>query len=65
MSIIVGDLLLIFYKITNNAHKLYMKKNNNEEIIHDEPTAEDILPVMDCIVQHSRMMEQIHEGELR
>lgn len=24
-------LLLIFYKITNNAHKLYMKKNNNEE----------------------------------
>lgn len=26
-------LLLIFYKITNNAHKLYMKKNNNEEVV--------------------------------
>lgn len=26
-------MLLIFYKITNNAHKLYMKKNNNEEVV--------------------------------
>ena len=63
--LVYAALFCLEYKIKPGDIDVELRIYQNEEIIHDEPTAEDILPVMDCIVQHSRMMEQIHEGELR
>lgn len=54
-------LFCLEYKIKPGEIEVELCIYQNDEIIHDEPTADDILPVMDCIIHHCRTMERIHE----
>ncbi len=59
--LVYAALFCLEYKIKPGEIEVELCIYQNDEIIHDEPTADDILPVMDCIIQHCRTMERIHE----
>ena len=58
---IYAALFCLEYKIKPGEIDVELRIYQNDEILHHEPTAEDILPVMDAIVQNSRILERIHE----
>lgn len=61
--IVYAALFCLEYKIKPGEIDIELRIYQNDEILHHEPTAEDILPVMDCIVRNSRILERIHEEE--
>lgn len=60
---VYAALFCLEYKIKPGEIDIELRIYQNDEILHHEPTAEDILPVMDCIVRNSRILERIHEEE--
>jgi hypothetical protein len=58
---VYAALFCLEYKVKPGEIEMELRIYQNGEIVHHEPTAEDILPVMDCIVQNSRILERIHE----
>lgn len=58
---VYAALFCLEYKVKPDEIEMELRIYQNGEIVHHEPTAEDILPVMDCIVQNSRILERIHE----
>lgn len=61
--LVYAALFCLEYKIKPGEIEVELRIYQNDEILHHEPTAEDILPVMDCIVRNSRILERIHEEE--
>ena len=59
--LVYAALFCLEYKIKPGEIDVELRIYRNDEILHHEPTAEDILPVMDAIVQNSRILERIHE----
>lgn len=58
---VYAALFCLEYKIKPGEIDTELRIYQDGEIIHHEPTAEDILPIMDCIVQNTRILERIHE----
>ena len=58
---VYAALFCLEYKQKPGNIDIELRIYQNDEIVHYEPTADDILPVMDSIVRHSRRLEQIHE----
>lgn len=59
--LVYAALFCLEYKVKPGEIDVELRIYQNDEILHHEPTAEDILPVMDAIVQNSRILERIHE----
>lgn len=60
---VYAALFCLEYKVKPGEIETELRLYQNGEIVHHEPTADDILPIMDCIVQNSRILERIHEEE--
>lgn len=58
---VYAALFCLEYKIKPGEIDTELRIYQDGEIVHHEPTAEDILPIMDCIVQNTRILERIHE----
>lgn len=58
---VYAALFCLEYKVKPGEIEMELCIYQNDEIVHHEPTAEDILPIMDSIVQHSRALERINE----
>ena len=58
---VYAALFCLEYKQKPGNIGIELRIYQSDEIVHYEPTADDILPVMDSIVRHSRRLEQIHE----
>jgi len=58
---VYAALFCLEYKQKPGNIDIELRIYQSDEIVHYEPTADDILPVMDSIVRHSRRLEQIHE----
>ncbi len=58
---VYAALFCLEYKVKPGEIETELRLYQNGEIIHHEPTADDILPIMDCIIQNSRILERIHE----
>lgn len=58
---VYAALFCLEYKVKPGEIDTELRIYQDGEIVHHEPTAEDILPIMDCIVQNSRILERIHE----
>lgn len=59
--LVYAALFCLEYKVKPGEIEVELRIYQNDEIVYDKPTAEDILPVMDCIVQNSRILERINE----
>lgn len=58
---VYAALFCLEYKVKPGEIDTELRIYQDGEIVHHEPTAEDILPIMDCIIQNSRILERIHE----
>ena len=59
---IYAALFCLEYKIKPGDIKMELRIYQNDEILVHEPTAEDILPIMDKIVHVDNMLEKIERG---
>ena len=60
---VYAALFCLEYKIKPGEIKMELRIYQNDEILYDEPTAEDILPIMDKIVHLNKLLEKIdYEG---
>ena len=59
--LIYAALFCLEYKVKPGEIEIELRIYQNDEILYDKPTAEDILPVMDSIIQHSKTLERINE----
>lgn len=59
--LVYAALFCLEYKIKPGEIETELRIYQNDEIVYDNPTAEDILPVMDSIVQHSKALERMRE----
>ncbi len=59
---VYAALFCLEYKIKPGDIETELRLYQNGEIIQHEPTANDILLIMDCIVQNSRILERLYEG---
>ena len=55
-------LFCLEYKVKPGEIETELRIYQNDEIIFHNPTAEEILPVMDIVIQHSKALERINEG---
>ena len=60
--LIYAALFCLEYKIKPGDIKIELRIYQNDEILVHEPTAEDILPIMDKIVHVDNMLEKIERG---
>lgn len=60
---VYAALFCLEYKVKPGEIEIQLRIYQNNEVVEHDPTAEDILPVMDAIVQHSRTLELINEEE--
>ena len=51
------------YKIKPQDIHMELRIYQNDEILYHNPTAEDILPIMDKIVHLNRLLERLDEEE--
>lgn len=58
---VYAALFCLEYKVKPGEIETELRIYQNDEIIYHNPTAEDILPVMDSIIQHSKALEQMNE----
>ncbi len=59
-------MLLFFlfeYKIKPADIDIELRLYQNNEILYDEPTAEDIVPIMDKIITFDKVIRKIKEQE--
>lgn len=54
-------LFCLEYKVKPGEIETELRIYQNDEVIYHNATAEDILPVMDAIIQHSRALEKMNE----
>lgn len=59
---IYAALFCLEYKIKPGDIKIELRIYQNDEVIVDNPTAEDILPIMDKIVHFNKILESNEEG---
>ena len=59
---IYAALFCLEYKIKPGDIRMELRIYQNDEILVHEPTAEDILPIMDKIVHVDKMLEKIEKG---
>lgn len=59
--LVYAALFCLEYKIKPGEIETELRIYQDGEIIHHEPTAEDILPIMDCIVTNTKILERIYE----
>ena len=59
---IYAALFCLEYKIKPSDIRMELRIYQNDEILVHEPTAEDILPIMDKIVHVNKMLEKIERG---
>lgn len=59
---VYAALFCLEYKVKPGEIETELRIYQNDEILHHEPTAEELVPVMDSIIQHSKFMEQLEEG---
>ena len=59
---IYAALFCLEYKIKPSDIRMELRIYQNDEILVHEPTAEDILPIMDKIVHINKMLEKIERG---
>ena len=59
---IYAALFCLEYKVKPGDIRMELRIYQNDEILVHEPTAEDILPIMDKIVHVNKMLEKIEGG---
>ena len=59
---IYAALFCLEYKVKPGDIRMELRIYQNDEILIHEPTAEDILPIMDKIVHVNKMLEKIERG---
>ena len=59
---IYAALFCLEYKVKPGDIRMELRIYQNDEILVYEPTAEDILPIMDKIVHVNKMLEKIERG---
>lgn len=59
---IYAALFCLEYKVKPGDIRMELRIYQNDEILIHEPTAEDILPIMDKIVHVDKMLEKIERG---
>ena len=59
---IYAALFCLEYKVKPGDIRMELRIYQNDEILVHEPTAEDILPIMDKIVHINKMLEKIERG---
>lgn len=59
--LVYAALFCLEYKVKPGEIECELRIYQNNEVIFHNPTAEDILPVMDTIVQHSKALERMNE----
>lgn len=60
---IYAALFCLEYKVKPGDIKIELRIYQNDEVLVHEPTAEDILPIMDKIVHLNKLLENIERGE--
>lgn len=61
---VYAALFCLEYKIKPGEIKMELRLYKNDEVIVHNPTAEDILPIMDKIVHLNKMLEQYNSEEV-
>lgn len=59
--LVYAALFCLEYKVKPGEIETELRIYQNDEVIYHNATAEDILPVMDAIIQHSRALEKMNE----
>lgn len=59
--LVYAALFCLEYKVKPGEIECELRIYQNDEVIFHNPTAEDILPVMDAIIQHSKALERMNE----
>ena len=60
--LVYAALFCLEYKVKPGEIETELRIYQNDEIVFHNPTAEEILPVMDAIIHHSKTLERINEG---
>ena len=58
---IYAALFCLEYRIKPGDIQMELRKHKNDEVLVHNPTAEDILPIMDKIIHLDKLLEQIEE----
>ena len=61
--LVYAALFCLEYRVKPGEIKIELRIYQNDEIIFDNPTAEDILPIMDKIVHLNKLLEKIDEED--
>lgn len=59
--LVYAALFCLEYKVKPGEIETELRIYQNDEVIYHNATAEDILPVMDAIIQHSKALEKMNE----
>lgn len=59
--LVYAALFCLEYKVKPGDIETELRIYQNDEVIFHNPTAEEILPVMDSIIQHSKTLERINQ----
>lgn len=59
--LVYAALFCLEYKVKPGEIETELRIYQNDEVIFHNPTAEEILPVMDAIIQHSKALERMNE----
>lgn len=59
--LVYAALFCLEYKVKPGEIETELRIYQNDEVIFHNPTAEEILPVMDSIIQHSMILQKIYE----
>lgn len=59
--LVYAALFCLEYKVKPGEIETELRIYQNDEVIFHNPTAEEILPVMDSIIQHSKTLERINQ----
>ncbi len=60
--LVYAALFCLEYKVKPGEIETELRIYQNDEVIFHNPTADEILPVMDAIIQHSKALERMSEG---
>lgn len=61
---VYAALFCLEYKIKPGDIKMELRVYKNDEVVVHEPTAEDILPIMDKIIHLNKIIERYNDGEV-
>lgn len=59
--LVYAALFCLEYKIKPGEIEVELRIYQNDEVVCHNPTAEDILPVIDDIIRHSKILERVNE----